>query len=86
MGWLVAWVPTILPRLRDTRKSHSGESIAEEVLREINDHGIGENVQYFKGLERQPGNPPKASSFALRSPFINLVAKAVLYGTEDMAS
>lgn len=38
---------TILFGLRNTRGSHSGESIAEEVLRVTNDYGIGGNVQYF---------------------------------------
>jgi hypothetical protein len=38
---------TILLFLRDTRGSHSGQSIAEEVLRVINDYNIGDKVQHF---------------------------------------
>ncbi|GAB7336618.1 hypothetical protein MBLNU13_g10314t2 [Cladosporium sp. NU13] len=37
----------ILLGLRDTRGSHSGDSIAEEVLRVIHDYDMGEKVRYF---------------------------------------
>lgn len=37
----------ILLGLRDTRGSHSGESIAEEVLRVIHDYDMGEKLRYF---------------------------------------
>jgi hypothetical protein len=85
---------TILLGLRDTRGSHSGESIAEEVLRVINDYGISENVQYFMSdnasandrairiLSGSLNIHPEHHRLRCGAHVINLVAKAVLYGID----
>ena len=84
----------ILLGLRDTRGSHSGESIAEEVLRVIHDYSIGEKVQYFmadnatandraiKILSSSLDIHPEYHRLRCGAHVINLVAKAVLYGTD----
>jgi hypothetical protein len=84
----------ILLGLRDTRGSHSGESVAEEVLRAIHDYNISDKVQYFiagnaiandraiKILSDGLNIHPKYYRLRCRAHVINLVAKAVLYGTD----
>jgi hypothetical protein len=84
----------ILLGLRDTRGSHSGESIAEEVLRVIHDYGISEKVQYcmadnatandraIKILSSSLDIHPEYHRLRCGAHVINLVAKAVLYGTD----
>jgi hypothetical protein len=85
---------TVLLGLRDTRGSHSGENIAEEVLRVINDYGISENVQYFMSDNASANDRaikiwssslsihPEHHRLRCGAHVINLVAKAVLYGTD----
>jgi len=84
----------ILLGLRDTRGSHSGGSIAEEVLRVIHDYNIGDKVQYFmadnatandraiKVLSGSWDIRPEHHRLRCSAHVINLVAKAVLYGTD----
>jgi hypothetical protein len=84
----------ILLGLRDTRRSHSGESIAEKVLRVIHDYDFSEKVQYFmadiatandraiKVLSDSLNVQPKYQRLRCGAHAINLVAKAVLYGTD----
>ena len=84
----------ILLGLRDTRGSHSGGSIAEEVLRVIHDYNIGDKVQYFMADNATANDRAikvLSGSWDIRSEHhrlrcsahvINLVAKAVLYGTD----
>ncbi|GAB7336407.1 hypothetical protein MBLNU13_g09125t1 [Cladosporium sp. NU13] len=87
----------ILLGLRDTRGSHSGESIAEEVLRVINDFDIAEKVEYFMAdnatandravrvLSGSLDIDPVHDRLRSGAHVINLVAKAVLYGTDNDA-
>ncbi|KAI7722283.1 hypothetical protein KC353_g629, partial [Hortaea werneckii] len=87
----------ILLGLRDTRGSHSGESIAEEVLRVINDFDIAEKVEYFmadnatandRAIRVLSGSldiDPEHDRLRCGAHVINLVAKAVLYGTDNDA-
>ena len=87
----------ILLGLRDTRGSHSGGSIAEEVLRVINDFDIAEKVEYFmadnatandRAIRVLSGSldiDPEHDRLRCGAHVINLVAKAVLYGTDNDA-
>lgn len=87
----------ILLGLRDTRRSHSGESIAEEVLRLIHNYDIGERVQYFmsdnasandratKVLNGSLDIDPGSHRSCCGARIINLVAEAVLYGIDAEA-
>jgi hypothetical protein len=84
----------ILLGLRDTRGSHSGESIAEEILRVVHDYDIGGKVQYFmadnasandraiKVMSESLEIHPQCHRLRCGAHVINLVAKAVLYGMD----
>ncbi|KAI7720022.1 hypothetical protein KC353_g2500 [Hortaea werneckii] len=87
----------LLLGLRDTRGSHTGESVAEEVLRLIHDYDIGEKVHYFmsdnasangraiKFLSGSLDIDPGSHRLRCGAHVINLVAKAVLYGIDAEA-
>jgi hypothetical protein len=87
----------ILLGMRDTRGSHSGESVAEEVLRVINDYDIADKVQYFmadnatandRAIRVLSGSldvDPEHDRLRCGAHVLNLVAKAVLYGTDNDA-
>jgi hypothetical protein len=85
----------VLLGLCDTRGSHSCESIAEEVLRVINDYDVTEKVQYFMADNATANDrairvlsgcldvDPEHDRLRCGAHVINLVAKAVLYGTDN---
>jgi hypothetical protein len=87
----------VLLGLCDTRGSHSCESIAEEVLRVINDYDVTEKVQYFMADNATANDrairvlsgcldvDPEHDRLRCGAHVINLVAKAVLYGTDNDA-